>query len=84
MYVVVYNIVFAMRNESTIINGFICSYVVLLFYIAMSDPTFYLICPREDAGDVSREYVLRIPSVSLKATKWAPLYSHSRWYGVKQ
>ena len=26
--------------------------------------------PRGDAGGLSREYVLRIPSVSLKATKW--------------
>ena len=26
--------------------------------------------PHEDAGGLSREYVLRIPSVSLKATKW--------------
>ena len=25
---------------------------------------------REDAGGLSREYVLRIPSVSKKATKW--------------
>ena len=40
--------------------------------------------PREDAGGLSREYILRIPSVSEKATKGAPLYSYSRWYGVKQ
>ena len=40
--------------------------------------------PREDAGGLSREYALRIPSMSKKATKGAPLYSHSRWYGVKQ
>ena len=40
--------------------------------------------PREDAGGLSREYVLRILSASWKATKGAPLYSHSRWYGVKQ
>ena len=26
--------------------------------------------PREDFGGLSREYVIRIPSVSLKATKW--------------
>ena len=36
------------------------------------------IYPHEDAGGLSREYVLRIPSVSYKATKGAPLYSHSR------
>ena len=51
-------------------------------------PLFAFACimvnPREDAGGLSREYVLRIPSVSKKATKGAPLYSHSRWYGVKQ
>ena len=29
-----------------------------------------IVFPREDAGGLSREYVLRIPSVSLKATKW--------------
>ena len=34
--------------------------------------------PRDDAGGLSREYVLRITSVSFKATKGAPLYSHSR------
>ena len=34
--------------------------------------------PREDAGGLSREYVLRIPTLSQKATKGAPLYSHSR------
>ena len=34
--------------------------------------------PSEEAGDLCREYVLRIPSVSLKATKGAPLHSHGR------
>ena len=38
----------------------------------------------EGAGGLSREYVLRIPSVSKKATKGAPLYSYRRWCGVKQ
>ena len=39
--------------------------------------------PREDAGGLSREYVLRVPGLSYKATKGAPLYSHGRWCGVK-
>ena len=34
--------------------------------------------PREDTGGLSREYVIRLPSVSYKATKGVPLYSHSR------
>ena len=48
MYVVVYYIVFAMGNESTIVNfNFFYSkkiqIFVLLFIIAMHDPTIYLI-----------------------------------------
>ena len=46
-----------------------------------SSMSLYLI---EDAGVLCREYILRIPSVSYKATKGVPLYSHGRWYGVKQ
>ena len=45
--------------------------------------TYSHLYPREDAGVLSREYVLRIPSVSQKA-KRVPLYSHTRGYGVKQ
>ena len=41
--------------------------------------------PRGDAGGLNREYVLRIPSVSQKATKWgAVIYILSRRYGVKE
>ena len=36
----------------------------------------YVTRPREDAGGLGREYILRISSVSQKATKGAPLYSH--------
>ena len=36
--------------------------------ILMDSPIWLV--PREDAGGLSREYVLRIPSVSKKATKW--------------
>ena len=39
-------------------------YVQLVYtYINLLD-NVYFINPREDAGDLSREYVLRIPSVS--------------------
>ena len=31
---------------------------------------FKKVAPRGDAGGLSREYVIRIPSVSYKATKW--------------
>ena len=41
--VVVYYIVFAMRNESTIVNSKKIQNIVLFFIIAMHDPTIYLI-----------------------------------------
>ena len=43
MYIDVYYIVFAMRNKSTMVNGIKDSDIVLLFYIAMINPTIYLI-----------------------------------------
>ena len=47
MYVVAYYVVFAMRNESTMVNSRKKSYLVLLFYIAMHDPTIYLFVRHE-------------------------------------
>ena len=41
----------------------------ILYHMLFSVGSSQLL-PREDAGGLSREYVLRIPSVSLKATKW--------------
>ena len=41
MYVIAYYIVFVMRNESTMVNSK-KSDLVLLFYIAMHEPTFFI------------------------------------------
>ena len=62
MYVVVYYIVFAMRNESTIGNSEKFSDIVLLFIIAMHDPTIYLIWPSRSTSNVYRyKYGYRLP-----------------------
>ena len=45
MYVVAYNIVFSMGNESTMVNSKKESDVVFLFYIEIHDQTIYLILP---------------------------------------
>ena len=42
IYVVAYYIVLAIRNESTMVNIKKNSDLVLLFYIAMHDPAFYI------------------------------------------
>ena len=46
MYVVAYYIVSAIRNDSTMVNSKTQKkniYIVSLFYIAMHDPTIYMI-----------------------------------------
>ena len=48
----------------------------MLKYVRLN--TFFF-NPREDAGGLSREY-----GNIVEKTKGAPLYSHGRWYGVKQ
>ena len=62
MYLVVYYIVFAMRNESTIVNSKKIQIFVLLFIIAMHDPTIYLIWPSRSTSNVYRyKYGYRLP-----------------------
>ena len=60
MYVVVCYIVFAMGNESTIVNS--KKIQILLFIIAMHDPTIYLIWPPRSTSNVYRyKYGYRLP-----------------------
>ena len=53
MYVVAYYIVLAMRNQSTMVNSKKILIFVLLFYIAMNDPTIYLIGPDHVVQSIS-------------------------------
>ena len=80
MYVVVYYIVFAMGNESTIVNSKKDPDIVLLFIIAMHDPTIYLIWPPRNTSNVYRyKYGYRLPlnihksQVSVAQSVRAPL-----------
>ena len=51
MHIVAHYIVFAMKNESIMVNNK-TSDIVLLLFIVMHNPTIYLICPPRGTSKV--------------------------------
>ena len=86
MYVVAYYIVFAMRNESTMVNSENLD-LVLLFYIAMHDPTIYMsFLPPRVTSNVYRYYHLPLnvySQIPISAVRYsASLITERKWVRI--